>query len=151
MLLDLPFTDLIDQLNIKTEDGKKYIWDEIRKKWYVLQPEEFVRQLVIKYLIDIQQFNKNKIQVEKGFIINELEKRFDILVYDDNFNPYLLVECKRPEIKIDQKVFDQISVYNIALKVPYLLVTNGPESYCCEVNFEDKSYSFMNELPKKSF
>jgi hypothetical protein len=147
MLLNIPFTDFIDQLNIKTEDGKKYIWDEIRKKWYVLQPEEFVRQLVIKYLIHTEQFNKNKIQLEKGFIINGLEKRFDILVYDNDFNPYLLVECKRPEIKVDQKVFDQISVYNIALKVPYLLVTNGPESYCCEINFEDKSYSFMKKLP----
>jgi hypothetical protein len=138
MLLNIPFTDFINQLNIKTEDGKKYIWDEIRKKWYVLQPEEFVRQLVIKYLIDVQKFNKNKIQVEKGLVINELEKRFDILVYDNDFNPYLLIECKRPEIKVDQKVLDQISVYNIALKVPYLLVTNGPESYCCKVD----------ELPK---
>ncbi|MGK0389619.1 MAG: hypothetical protein ACI94Y_002363 [Maribacter sp.] len=148
MLLNIPFTDFINQLNIKTEDGKKYIWDEIRKKWYVLQPEEFVRQLVIKYLIDVQKFNKNKIQVEKGLVINELEKRFDILVYDNDFNPYLLIECKRPEIKVDQKVLDQISVYNIALKVPYLLVTNGPESYCCKVDFEDKSYSFIDELPK---
>lgn len=147
MLLNLPFTDFINQLSIKTEDGKKYVWDDIRKKWYVLQPEEFVRQLVIKYLIDVQKFNKNKIQVEKGLTINEQEKRFDILVYDDNFNPYLLVECKRPEIKVDQKVFDQISVYNIALKVPYLLVTNGPETYCCEINFEEKSYSFMKGLP----
>lgn len=147
MQLDIDFMQFVDQLKIKTENGKKYIWDDIRMKWYVLQPEEFVRQLVVKYLIQISGYNKNKIQLEKGLMINGLERRFDILVYDNDFNPYLLVECKRPQITVDQKVFDQISVYNIELKVPFLLVTNGPETYCCKVDLIEKNYAFLKEIP----
>jgi len=147
MLLELPLMDYYDFLKVKTEEGKKYIWDEIRKKWYVLQPEEMVRQLTVEYFIRDLAYNKNKIQIEKRLMINGMEKRFDILVYDNDFNPYLLVECKRPEVAIDQKVFDQISIYNLALNVPYLLVTNGPQSYCCKINFEEKGYEFLNAIP----
>ena len=149
MQLDIDFMQFVDQLKIKTEDGKKYIWDDIRKKWYVLQPEEFVRQLVVKYLIHISGYNKNKIQLEKGLMINGLERRFDILVYDNDFNPYLLVECKRPQVPVNQMVFDQISVYNIELKVPFLLVTNGPDTFCCEVDLIEKNYEFLKEIPKQ--
>ncbi len=147
MKLDIPLMSYAKVLKTKTEDGKRYIWDDIRKKWYVLQPEEFVRQLLVQYLIQDCGYNKNKIQIEKGLVVNGKEKRFDILVYDEDFRPYLLVECKRPEIPVDQKVFDQISVYNIELQVPYLLVSNGLDTYACSINQEEKSYAFLDAIP----
>lgn len=145
--MELDLSIHLPQLRTKTAaDGKRYIWCAIRKKWLVLQPEEWVRQLVILFLVDLG-FNKNRIQVEKRLLVNGQEKRFDILVYDEAVVPHLLVECKAPSIPLSQKVLDQISLYNIALKVPYLLVTNGPEMMAVGIDFEKERYDFLTHIP----
>lgn len=131
-----------------TEENKKTkIFDSIRKKYLVLTPEEWVRQNILRFLIEERNFPKNLIVIEKGLKLNGLAKRADILVYSKKGNPLLLIECKAPEIKIDQKVFDQIGRYNITFKLPYLMVTNGLEHYCCSIDFTNKSFSFLKEIP----
>ncbi len=148
MLIEVNFLDYIDFLKFKSEDGKKYVWDDIRKKWYVLQPEEMVRQLVVEHLYRTVGYNKNRIQLEKFLKVNTLERRCDILIYDDDIQPYFLIECKRPEIEINQKVFDQVALYNIELQVDFLMVTNGIQTYCCKIHQEEKTYQFLDYIPK---
>jgi hypothetical protein len=134
------------ELTTKEQDGKKYILDPIRKKYLVLQPEEFVRQLCIIWLISTG-IRRNQIQVEKSIKINGLYRRFDIVVYDKSVKPSILVECKAPEIKINQSTFDQIAAYQVALNAPYLVVTNGITSFVAQMKHEDKTYRFFSEVP----
>jgi hypothetical protein len=132
---------------ISEKNGIKYIFDPIRKKNIILQPEEMVRQLVIQWLIAKSVFSRNAIQVEKLVRINNLKRRFDILIYDKKTQPNVLIECKAPSEVINQSVFDQISVYNMAMKAPYLIVTNGHSSWMAQQNMEAKRYDFFSELP----
>lgn len=142
----LPLMDYKEEIRIKKNSGKRFVYGLMRKKWLVLQPEEFIRQLLLVHLIK-EGYNKNRITVEKGLKVNTLSKRCDILVYDQEMNPLLLVECKAPQVKIDQATFRQIAWYNMPLKVPFLLVTNGITSYCCEINFAEESFHFLDVLP----
>ncbi len=147
MLLEINYTKYQDQLSLKKENNKTFLYDPIRKKFLVLQPEELVRQLVLQYLMDDRGFNKNFIRTEMGLRVNELYKRTDILIYDKDYSPFLLVECKSAKVKISQDTFDQIARYNLPLQVPYLLVTNGIHSYCCEMDYEKSNYHFLEEIP----
>ena len=135
------------QFNLIVENKKTKIFDAIRKKFLVLTPEEWVRQHIIQFLIEEKGFPKSLIAVEQGLKLNGLQKRADILVYSKIGHPLFMVECKAPQIKIDQKVLDQIGRYNITFKLPYLLVTNGMEHYCAKVNFETKKFSFLYDIP----
>jgi hypothetical protein len=136
-----------DQLRVKRQADKRFIFDRIRKKWLVLQPEEMVRQLVLEYLLQERGYNSNLISMERGLKVNTLDRRFDLLVYDKEVKPYLLIECKAPQVKISQAVFEQVSWYNSSLQVPYLMVTNGRENYCCWMDYEAKSYRFLDVVP----
>lgn len=147
MLLELPLLNYQNQLQLKVSKGKRYIFDLIRKKYLVLTPEEIVRQLIILYLIEEKNYPKNKIRVEMGLTVNELTKRCDILVFNQDFEPLLLVECKAATVKVNQKVFEQIATYNMTLKVPYFLVTNGPQNYCSQVNHQKRSFEFLKSIP----
>jgi len=126
---------------------KQYIFDIIRKKNVVVTPEELVRQDFIHYLIDELAYPKSKIAVELGLKINDLSKRSDIVVFGSDFNPILAVECKAPNVKIDQKVFDQLARYNLTLGVDYFILTNGKTTYCCKVNAKQKSYLHLDKIP----
>lgn len=126
--------------------GKYYIFDVIRKKELVLSPEEWVRQHFVQYLIHQYKISKNFISLEKGLKLNDLQKRTDILVYDENGNPQLIVECKAPNVAITQEVFDQVARYNMVYKVKYIAVTNGLEHYYCEIDHECESYRFIEDL-----
>lgn len=148
MQLSINYTLYQKNLTVKTEKGKRYIFCIIRKKYLVLQPEELVRQLVIQYLINAHNISKNKINVEKQLLVNGLQKRFDIIVYKADLSPFLLIECKAPKIKMSQATFDQIAQYNMTLKVPYLLITNGIYTYSCAIDFEAKDYTFLSHIPK---
>lgn len=130
------------------KSGKKYVFDPIRKKYLMLQPEEMVRQLLIQWLINKSAFSRNAIQVEKLVSINNLRKRFDILIYDKFTKPHVLIECKSPAAVINQHVFDQVSVYNTAMKAPYLIVTNGPGTWIARQNLESERFEFYSELPE---
>ncbi len=149
--MNLPINFLQYQPNLKVKKAKKQrlVFCTIRKKYLVLQPEELVRQLTIEYLIRDRQYNKNSIHVERGLTVNGLYRRTDIIIYDEQVDPYLLVECKRPKVKITQSVFDQIARYNLTLKVKYLLVTNGIDTFCCEMDYASQSYRFLTEVPTK--
>ena len=89
-----------------------------------------------------------KIQVEKSLNVNGLYRRFDIIIYDSNFDPYLLIECKSHKVTIDQSTFDQIANYNIAVRAPYLMVCNGVQTYCCQLDFETKNIAHLTYVPE---
>jgi hypothetical protein len=145
--LRLNLTHYQDLLEVKQEDGKRWLRDPIRNKWLVLLPEEMVRQLLIHYLIDNLGVNKNRITIERGLTVNGLQKRCDILIFDRAMQPWLLVECKAPSVRLKQSVFRQIATYNMPLQVPYLLVCNGPEAYACSIDFAEETFEFLSELP----
>ncbi len=136
-------------LKIKKEEKKQFLFCPIRKKYLVLQPEELVRQLLLIYFVKEKEYSLARIAVEKALTINELHRRFDVLIYDKNAQPYLLVECKAPKVKISQTTFEQIAQYNLELKVPFLLVTNGITTYCCKMDYENQSYEFLEKIPDK--
>ena len=134
---------------IKNSGNGDYIFDEIRKKYIKLTKEEWVRQNCVKFLINEKNFPSVLINIEKTIKINKLSKRYDIVVYKPDGGIKLLVECKSPEIKINQKTFDQIAVYNMNLKSEQLMVTNGLEHYYCEINYENKCYTFLKDIKTK--
>ena len=134
---------------IKNSGNGDYIFDEIRKKYIKLTKEEWVRQNCVKFLINEKNFPSVLINIEKTIKINKLSKRYDIVVYKPDGGIKLLVECKSPEIKINQKTFDQIAVYNMNLKSEQLMVTNGLEHYFCEINYENKCYTFLKDIKTK--
>ena len=135
------------KLIFRKKDGQVFIHDPIRKKYMVQTPEEVVRQLVIQYLTEEKNYPANLMAVEKALKINELTKRFDILVYTRDRQPFLLVECKAPAVPVSKATFFQIGVYNLPLRVPYLLVSNGIDSYCCEMDYEANSFTYLAEVP----
>ena len=131
----------------KNSENKVAIFDEIRKKFIILTPEEWVRQHVVKFLIEEKKYPKSYINVEKLIKVNGLNKRYDVVIFQPNGALSLLVECKAPEIKITQTTFDQIARYNMTLKADYLMVTNGLNHYFCKMDFENEKYTFLEELP----
>ena len=131
---------------IKNSGNGDYIFDEIRKKYIKLTKEEWVRQNCVKFLINEKNFPRVLINIEKTIKINKINKRYDIVVYKPDGRIKLLVECKSPEIKINQKTFDQIAVYNMNLKSEQLMVTNGLEHYYCEINYEKGHYTFLKDI-----
>ena len=135
------------QFRFKNSENKVAIFDEIRKKFIILTPEEWVRQHVIHFLIIEKQYPKSYINVEKLIKINDVTKRYDVVVFNSDGSLFLLIECKAPQIKISQATFDQISRYNLTLKAKYLMVTNGLKHYYCEMDFENETYHFLKELP----
>lgn len=132
---------------IKEEKEKLFILDPSRKKYVLLTPEEWVRQNCLHYLRDHKGFPISYLAVERSFNLNNQILRYDIVAYSKEAKPLLLVECKAPEVKISQKTFDQVAVYNLKLKVPYLILTNGLELYCCVADFQNSKYIFLKEIP----
>ncbi len=133
---------------ITKKEEKHYIFDEIRKKSVFLTPEEWVRQHFIQFLIQEKKYPKSHIAVEKEIKVNNLKKRFDVLVFNNRGEHEVIVECKSPKIKITQATFDQIARYNLQLKANYLIVTNGLEHYYCKMDFEKQEYVFLEECPE---
>jgi len=132
----------------KNNENKVAIFDEIRKKFIILTPEEWVRQHVVQFLLEEKKYPKSLINVEKVLKINGLTKRYDGVVFNTDGSIFLLVECKAPKVKITQTTFDQIARYNMTLKATYLMVTNGLNHYFCLMDFENESYVFLKELPE---
>ncbi len=128
--------------------GKREIFDEIRRKYIVLTPEEWVRQNFLRYLKEEKGYPSMLMAIEKGITVVGMKKRFDAVVYDRQGMPFVLIEFKSAEIKIDQKVMEQISRYNLSLKVPYLIVSNGLTHYCCFINNSTAEILFLKEIPK---
>jgi len=136
-----------EKLKIKKDSEETYIWDKLRKKYLVLTPEEMVRQLCLEYLIDAGNYPKEKFNAEKSLKIDGRIFRYDLLLFDPSLTPFLLVECKAPSVKLSNLTFEQISNYNRELKVPYLLITNGPNMYLVQIDWESKKFTFQERLP----
>lgn len=133
---------------IKKEQGKVFIFDIIRKKYVVLTPEEWVRQHFIHHLIQNLRYPRSLFRIEGSLAYNSLQKRSDILIRDRSGAPWMLVECKSPTIKLSQKAFNQIAVYNMSIKAKYLAVTNGMVHYCWMAGKADGPTTFLSEFPK---
>ncbi len=132
---------------IKESEGKKFIFDSIRRKYLVLTPEEWVRQHFVHLLINHYGFSKSLIRLEAGLTYNGLSKRSDILVYRNDGSPFLLVECKSEDTGIDEKVLAQASRYNLRIRSPHLCVTNGHKTFCFEIDWENGRTRQMEDLP----
>ncbi len=137
-----------ENIGIKTRVDKNvvYFFDPIRKGYFQSTPEEEVRQWLIYQLVEHLGYPTTCIAIEKQIQYLKRKKRFDILVYT-NGKPIMLIECKAPQIKLNQKTLNQIGEYNFALKVPYLMVTNGKQHLVCKANLEKKSFQFLDAIP----
>lgn len=135
------------QIPLKNKENKTLVFDSIRKKWLKLVPEEWVRLNCIEFLINEKKISRSLISVEKEFKLNNLKKRFDIVVFNKKGEIHLLVECKAPNVKISQSVFNQITKYNLVLKSKFLMISNGINHYFFTMNFESQKIEFLKELP----
>ena len=133
------------QPKIRNELGREYIFDAFRKRWVVLTPEEWVRQNFLQYLTRVKKYASSLIAVEKEIQLGEIKKRFDIVVYDANTKPFMLIECKEMNVELTQKVLDQALRYNMTMQVPYVIITNG--SYCMAFNCTNNSFAALGEIP----
>ena len=141
--LNLPEADF----RVRDLGGKKEIFDGIRKKFIALTPEEWVRQHFIAYLVTGKNVPPSLIGIEVSLKMNRLQKRGDIVVYNKSGKPCMIIECKAPEIRITQDVFEQVARYNMTLNVNYLVVTNGLEHFACLIDHEKSEYHFLKEIP----
>jgi hypothetical protein len=133
---------------VKSTEKGRFIFDPIRKKFVSLQPEEWVRQHIIHWLVDFKSVPINLINVEKKLVIAGTSKRYDIVIFKPDGSIHTIIECKAPKIKIDQTVFDQIARYNLIAKASFLMVSNGMEHYFCTMDYENQRYNFIADLPK---
>lgn len=145
---------MLPQLNFPTYElklagsaQKPEVYDPVRRRFVALTPEEWVRQHTIAYLSQDLGYPQSLIAVEGSLTLNDLKKRFDILLYNTKGQPVLLVECKAPNVKLTQAVFDQAARYNMAFKVGLLFITNGLQHYCCSINHNSGEISFLDTIP----
>lgn len=132
----------------KQEGKKTKIFDQVRKKFLVLTPEEWVRQNFVRFLIQEKNYPSSLIAIEKGLKVNQLFKRCDILIHNNYGKAMLLVECKSPNVKLSSETYHQAATYNMSLKLPFLVVTNGIQHFCSRIDFEKSSYSFLEDIPE---
>jgi hypothetical protein len=131
----------------KIENEKTYIFDSIRKKFVVLKPEEWVRQNFIQYLKNEKKYPESLMAVEKQIMVNQNQRRFDLLIYLRNGQPHLIAEFKAPNVKITQETFDQVVRYNMSLRVERVVVSNGLQHFACEIDYIKDSSSYLPEIP----
>ena len=131
---------------IKGEPGKEFIFDALRKQWLRLTPEEWVRQNFVQYLLQVKQYPSALIALEKEISLGELRKRFDIVVFDKQHKPWMMVECKEMSVALSENVLQQVLRYNISLPVRYLVITNG--SYCLAYEKMNDGLNIINHLPR---
>lgn len=141
--LNLPTFDL----KICEQNGKKTVFDPIRKKWVAATPEELVRQHFVNYLSQYKGYPLSHIANETAIVVGNVDKRCDSVVYNKQGVPSVIIEYKAPKVKITKDVFAQISRYNIALRVDYLIVSNGMNHYCVKVDYNTGGFNFLNDIP----
>ena len=134
-------------VRLSTKNGKTYIYDSLRRKNITLTPEEWVRQHFVRFLITVLSYPPERIANEVSISVNTTSKRCDTVVYDDFLTPLVIIEYKAPDVTISNDVFEQITRYNIALRVPYLMVSNGLLHYCCEIDYRTMQNHFLDTIP----
>ncbi len=127
--------------------GKLEIFDSIRRKYIILTPEEWVRQNFIRFLIEYKNFRASLMSIEKALKVNNLLKRTDIVQYNKQGKPIVIVECKAPHIKINEDTFAQAAMYNLKMQVDYLIMTNGLTHYICKVNYHNHKLEYLKDIP----
>ena len=132
---------------IAVRDGKNTIWDIIRRKYVALTPEEWVRQHFAHFLVEHKGYPASLLANEVALTLNGTSRRCDTVLYDRTLSPRMIIEYKAPHIPITQKVFDQISRYNLVFRVDYLIVSNGLSHYCCRMDYARQSYQFLTDVP----
>ena len=142
----LNFPDYKFRIN-QSSNNKLLIFDPLRKKDIVLTPEEWVRQNLVRFLIDERHFPPSLISVEAGLKVNRLSRRYDVLIYNRGRDPFVLVECKAPSISINQKTFDQVTTYNLTVRARYLLISNGIKHYFAGYDSDLKKFQFLEDIP----
>ncbi len=141
--LNLPLYDA----KITESNGKKQIFDDLRRCFVALTPEEWVRQHFVHMLLSLKGYPKTLMANEVAISLNGMSRRCDTVVYDKQLKPRVIIEYKAPSVKIDAKVFAQIARYNLVLRVDYLVVSNGLQHFCCKMDYENNSYSFLDNIP----
>ena len=141
--LNLPSYDA----KIRKNGSLMEIYDPLRRKYVALTPEEWVRQHFVNWLISDKEYPTSLMANEAGIKLNSLTRRCDTVVYDQHLDPLMIIEYKESNISITQDVFDQVVRYNTVLKVPYIVVSNGVNHYCCKMNYEKQSYDFLTDIP----
>ena len=142
--LNLPEVNFNTQTNSK---GKTEVFDIIRRKYISFTPEEYVRQSFIHFLVDHKNFPPSLMAVEKALKVNNMTKRTDIVQYNKIGKAIIIIECKAPHIKIDENTFSQAAMYNMKMKVDYLIMTNGINHYCGKINYEKNSIVYLKDIP----
>ena len=135
------------EIKWREQDGRRQIFDFLRRKWVALTPEEWVRQHFVHFLIEQKGYPKGLLANEVELRVGEKKLRCDTLLYNKAMQPQMIIEYKAPEVEITQRVFDQISVYNHLLHVDFLVVSNGRQHYCCRMDYEKHSWEFLPEIP----
>jgi hypothetical protein len=131
----------------KNSENKIAAFDQVRKKFIILTPEEWVRLHTVQFLLSEKNFPISHINVEKQLKLGNLVKRYDVVVFNSRGDIHLIVECKAPEVRITQNTFDQIARYNLTLQAKFLMVTNGLEHYFCRMDYNEEKYIFLQGLP----
>lgn len=147
MLLELDFLQFQPQLRLSRSAEATFVFDPVRRKEVLLGPEELLRQLVLLYLLEVKKYPANRIRVEVGFELNGLRKRCDLVVFDADLKPWLLLELKSPKVPLTRRTFEQLARYNLQMQAPFLAITNGMSTFCCALDFEQKSFSYLTDLP----
>ncbi len=135
------------EFKFRFKQNKHYLFDEVRKKYVLNTPEEWVRQNFIKYLVVEKKYPISLISIEYEIKINHLSKRCDAIIFDKTGDIKMILEFKAPTISINQHSFDQIVRYNTKLMAPFLIVSNGLKHYCCNINYEMNDYKYIKEIP----
>ena len=135
------------EIKIAQRGNKQLIFDFLRRKYVALTPEEWVRQHFVHYLIEHKGYPAGLIGNEVELNVGEKKLRCDTILYNKVARPQMIIEYKAPQIKLQQKTFDQISAYNLLLKVDYLIVSNGMQHICCRMDYENQKYCFLEDIP----
>ena len=145
--LELGLNSYKDKLQVRVDGNHNKVFDPVRKKLVILTPEEYVRQLLLWFLIEEKNCSKTRIIVEKEIKLGPLTKRFDIVVLDNKQEPFILIECKSYKNTLNQAAFEQAARYNLQLQSPYLMISNGQKNYLAFIDFETGKFSFVDNFP----
>ena len=143
MSLNLPSFDI----SIAQRNGRPTVFDPLRRRFVALTPEEWVRQHFVNYLVQHLHYPAGLMANEVELTVGDKHLRCDTLLYNKEMQPQMIIEYKAPHIALSQKVFDQITAYNLLLHVDYLVVSNGMEHLCCQMDYDNRRYVFLHDIP----
>lgn len=135
------------EIKLRENEGKQQILDPLRKSFVALTPEEWVRQHFVNFLLNHKAYPAALMSNEVAITLNGMKRRCDTVIYDKALRPRAIIEYKAPTVKITKEVFAQISRYNLTLRVDYLIISNGLQHYCCKMDYEKQSFTFLQEIP----